>query len=296
MHPTSVASELEPASGWALLAGINNYEDPATHAPLECPVRDAIGLYTLLTHPGFGNLDKEHVVLLLDGTDDEIEHTARVVVARLERRYHFTARPDIDSEIRGKRKRPSRSEILAEINRIEHYADAAGLALVHISSHGYVWNGESYLIQPEARHGLYEDTAVPLSWVRDRLAGSQARHRLLIADLCFSGPDAETPPLPWNEASGSGVWRSLTRWLARRGEATRAAGGIAALTACERTEQCYEDDSHGVFTHYLLEALSGKADRDKKGFVSLKDAFEFVRGRQDLGHRAQHPALADPSP
>ena len=38
----------------------------------------------------------------------------------------------------------------------------------------------------------------------------------------------------------------------------------------------WPDKLKSVFTHYLLEALRGKADRDDKGFVSVQDVNRHV--------------------
>jgi hypothetical protein len=40
--------------------------------------------------------------------------------------------------------------------------------------------------------------------------------------------------------------------------------------------QEWEQEEHGVFTHYLIEGLSGRADRDQKGFVTVDDLRKHV--------------------
>jgi hypothetical protein len=45
---------------------------------------------------------------------------------------------------------------------------------------------------------------------------------------------------------------------------------IAASTA-QQVAQEWREKQHGVFTYYLLEGLSGQADRAGKGFVTVDD-------------------------
>jgi len=189
----------QPIRGWAVLIGINNYTDQFTHPPLRCCVRDAIGLYVILTHPNYSNFQPEHVLLLLDGTDDEIRRAAQAVVQKLEQDYHFSARLGIVGEIVGKRLLPQRETILAEIHRAAHNANPEDLLLVHFAGHGYIFDGEMYLVPP-----LYFWTAILLRWVKEGLQQSRAQHKVLLPDAlkwtkkfgvhytCFSCPPTDT--------------------------------------------------------------------------------------------------------
>jgi len=53
------------------------------------------------------------------------------------------------------------------------------------------------------------------------------------------------------------------------------------MTAANTNEFSLEDSKwggHGVFTHYLLEALGGKGDRDGDGIVTFTEVFDYVAG------------------
>jgi hypothetical protein len=50
---------------------------------------------------------------------------------------------------------------------------------------------------------------------------------------------------------------------------------IAASTA-QQVAQEWQEAKHGVFTYYLLEGLTGKADYASKGFVSVQDLQTYV--------------------
>ncbi len=53
---------------------------------------------------------------------------------------------------------------------------------------------------------------------------------------------------------------------------------MAVLASCKQGQKSWEWPAQGcsVFTYYLLEALAGQADFDKKGFVTVSDASRYV--------------------
>lgn len=72
---------------------------------------------------------------------------------------------------------------------------------------------------------------------------------------------------------------------------------MAILSSSKMDQLSWEwsDKGQGVFTYYLLEALTGQADRDEKGFVSVQDARRHVSDSVKLWasqrNRSQKPTL-----
>jgi uncharacterized caspase-like protein len=68
------------------------------------------------------------------------------------------------------------------------------------------------------------------------------------------------------------------------------AEGIAILASCKQGQLSYEWREHeqSVFTHYVLEAMRGIADRDEKGFVQVQDASRYVSDRVKLWASQHH--------
>ncbi len=73
-----------------------------------------------------------------------------------------------------------------------------------------------------------------------------------------------------------------------------------SITAADTNEFSLEDSKwggHGVFTHFLLEALEGKGDANGNGIVTFTEVFDYVssnvtratQGRQN----PQHAGLGD---
>ena len=87
--------------GWAVLVGINTYNDDLTSS-LQCCVRDAIALYAFVTHPSYTNLAPQHVHLVLDGLEVELRAAALSVADSL-RKYGLELRKDFGDEIVRKR-------------------------------------------------------------------------------------------------------------------------------------------------------------------------------------------------
>jgi uncharacterized caspase-like protein len=75
------------------------------------------------------------------------------------------------------------------------------------------------------------------------------------------------------------------------------AEGMAVLASCKQGQLSYELETKegSVFTRFLLEALTGQADRDEKGFVTVQDASRHVTNGVKLWasqrNRSQTPTL-----
>ena len=59
------------------------------------------------------------------------------------------------------------------------------------------------------------------------------------------------------------------------------AEGMAVLASCKQGQLSWEwrEERRSVFTYYLLQALEGKADLDKKGFVTISDVHRYLTDR-----------------
>jgi uncharacterized caspase-like protein len=248
---------------WAILVGINEYVDEYMHARLRCCVRDAIGIYLLLTHPDHGNFDPQRVALLIDGSDQRVQAAVDAVAGRLQQSYGITFRPGIAGEILARRQAPLRENILAQLHRTAYSTRSEDLFLFHCSSHGYVFDGAIYLVPPQARHPQYAETAINLDGVKKHLLQSQARHKVVILDACYSGSAAAHSALTVHDKVREGLLADTE--------------AVCVLGSCLPWEPCYEHaDAHGVFTYFLLDGLTGRADEAGRGCVTLEDLHRHV--------------------
>lgn len=119
------------------------------------------------------------------------------------------------------------------------------------------------------------------------LQSSRAKHKLCIADACNSGA------LDYNTGLVvKGPSASPSRHIYQ--EYANAQSGIALLMSSSAGEDSHEDSQlrQGVFTYFLLRAMSGSADFNNDNVVSIKEIFHYVfRQVKEYTGGAQSPWL-----
>lgn len=125
-----------------------------------------------------------------------------------------------------------------------------------------------------------------LSEVRGLVEGSSAAIRILIVDACRSGAVTRR--------KGGRVSKGFDITL----EAAPSAEGFVILTSSAPGEDAQESDEirGSFFSHYLISALLGAADRDANGSVTLSEAFAYASTRTvaataRTGPGPQHPTF-----
>lgn len=105
--------------------------------------------------------------------------------------------------------------------------------------------------------------------VSDIMKESKARHKLVIADACHSG-SLLAAKIPVQDA------------LVKYYDAfEQSQGGIALMMSSKREEYSLEDAGlrSGVFSHFLIEGLKGKADYDGNKILTIEELFDYVYNR-----------------
>jgi hypothetical protein len=160
---------------------------------------------------------------------------------------------------------PTKANILVSLKAIADATEPDDLLLFYYSGHGDEVEGASYLVARDGRRLVLGDTAVPVSRIKEIIEAAPARAKVILLDACHSGADV----------GGKGV-RPMSAEFIRR--VFEEAEGLAILASCKQGQLSYEwrENERSVFTHFLLEALRGKADQDEKGFVSVQDVSRHV--------------------
>jgi uncharacterized caspase-like protein len=150
------------------------------------------------------------------------------------------------------------------------------VVLIYLAGHGlqgvYVpTDSDGYRNRVE-----YED-------IKQRLSVCQARQKLVIADACYSGsllaaktPMFESVDLFYKKLSASG-------------------GGTSFLLSSKSEEYSQESQGlrQGIFSHYLIEGLKGKADANKDKLVTLDELYAYVHKHvREYSLNLQTPVLA----
>jgi uncharacterized caspase-like protein len=213
---------------WAVLVGVNAYDDAHHFGPLHVSVRDVAATREQLIAGGF---DPARIRLLTDNTEEK----------------------------------PTRVNILAALKSVADATEPDDLLLFYYSGHGDEAGGHSYLVGRDGRHLVLSDTAVPVARVKQIIEAAPARAKVILLDACHSGANiGQKGPQPMTAAFIQRVFEQ--------------AEGLTILASCKQGQFSYEWRAQkcSVFTHYLLDALRGAADRDEKGFVTVQDASRHV--------------------
>jgi len=170
-----------------------------------------------------------------------------------------------------KRLQPYRANIQQQIELACGNAEKGDLVLIAFSGHGIHQGKASYLCPTDAKVSD-TDTLISMDWVYERLQRSQADLRLMMVDACRNVP----PELGGTRSLSSSERKDVTRAFVAATE--RLPEGILLLNSCSEGEFATEDKDlgHGVFMHYLLEGLRGKADKDNDRKVTLDELFRFA--------------------
>lgn len=157
---------------------------------------------------------------------------------------------------------PTFSNIEAELTRMCQTVGTDDLLWVHFACHGTLIEKQPVLIGENTRHATLDSTALPLAKIEALMRGSKAKRLVLTLDACHTGVE---------------MGRDLSdpAFIQNAFELAEGFALIAASTA-QQVAQEWREAKHGVFTYYLLEGLTGKADYSSKGFVSVQDLQTYV--------------------
>ncbi len=160
---------------------------------------------------------------------------------------------------------PTRDNVLTALKAVADATEPDDLLLFYYSGHGDEDGGESYLVARNGRRLVLGDTAIRLRRVREIMEGAPARAKVIILDACHSGANI----------GGKGP-KPMSAGFIRR--VFEQAEGLVVLASCKQGQLSYEwrENERSVFTHFLLEALTGQADRDDKKFVTVQDTHRHV--------------------
>jgi hypothetical protein len=157
---------------------------------------------------------------------------------------------------------PNRDNVEAELIRLCGAAGPDDLLWAHFACHGKLVDGNPVLITNETRASTLAKRALPLAEVESQMRASEARRLVITLDACHVGIKKG---------------RSIADPEFIR-NAHELAEGFALLAAStdQQIAQEWEEVQHGVFSYYLLEGLSGRADRAGKRFVTVSDLATHV--------------------
>jgi hypothetical protein len=154
---------------------------------------------------------------------------------------------------------------------LEHVRSQTQL-VVYVSTHAYVGDDDRvYLAGKDFNFDRMPLTGLPLDWLVERLEAASSQDKLLLLDCTHpgTGRDLERQPSP-------------PELLARLKTPLRTVTVVASCGEGERGQILPEAD-RGLFAHFVAEAFSGRADRDRDLHVSAEELFEFLQSEMPAG-------------
>ena len=136
------------------------------------------------------------------------------------------------------------------------------LVLVYFAGHGREAKDQALLVPQDATLESLPVTGIPIQYIRDLLDRCRARQKVFILDACHSGAGRDVATM------GAGFRHALD-----------AGKGLYTIASCDADQISYEwpEKKHGVFTHYLVEAIRHGAPVGTDGQVALDRVYESTR-------------------
>ena len=182
---------------------------------------------------------------------------------------------------------PTQMDIVNVLQRMSASAREEDLLLFYYSGHGELELNEGYLVTKNTVFGSLSETALSLRHIQSIIKASRARAKVIILDACHAGANGF-------RKGGSGLPPAFFRRV------YQLASGTVILTSCQEAEQSHiwPTKQHSAYTYFLLDALKGNADRDRKGFVCVEDIDAHVTNgmaawTERFGHRQTPGKYAD---
>ncbi|MEO8497949.1 MAG: SUMF1/EgtB/PvdO family nonheme iron enzyme [Planctomycetota bacterium] len=163
--------------------------------------------------------------------------------------------------------KPFKSNIEQQLELVLKLAGKDDMVVLAFSGHGVHLEGGSYLCPIDAQ---LDDpvTLVSLEKIYGQMKDSAAALKLILVDACRNDP----------KLGGQKGLAESTKLFADAIKGDELPKGSILLNSCTAGEVSWEDENfkHGVFMHFLLEGLKGKADDNKSGDVTLSELSKYV--------------------
>ena len=226
----------------AVIIGINQYKDKSI-PDLNFARADAEAIYNVLSDPELGRISPDNIFLLLD--EDATQRKIRSAIGT---------------------KIPRRA---GEDDVVYIYFAGHGAPVIDPRS-GSKDGMEKYLVPVDAELEDLRATGISMEEIKKFFGWIEAKQVIFFIDSCYSGgAGGRTFQNPQYRTRASLTDEFLDNL---------ASEGRVVISACNVNEVSLEisNMNHGLFTHYLVEGLQGKGDKDRDGLVTIDELYEYV--------------------
>ncbi len=224
---------------WAVIVGISDYKNNPQIADLKYADRDAQAFYNFLISAQGGAFQPDHIQLLTN---------EKATVSNLRRALGTFLGRTADKD----------------------------LVIIFMAGHGAPdpkkWEN-LYFLTYDADPNSLPNTAYPMWEMETALQRFiKAKRVIVITDACHSAA-LSGGMIAMRGQDGYRVSEYMKKLVESR-------EGCTFITASRAGEGSQESEQwgggHGVFTYFLLEGLKGKADRNRDGFVTIKETYDYL--------------------
>jgi formylglycine-generating enzyme required for sulfatase activity len=261
LQPAAEAAGSVIASGptlWVLLVDVGRYDHPRIF-PLPATLSDMDALEAV-----YRAMQPDHRLF------------SRCIVWRLS-----ATKPNLPFEDRPKRQ--NIRDLFEDKDRGIIAKTAPGdTVLFFFGGHGITYKGEQWILPMDAIPGRYENTAIRLeqlfTWLRQ--IEENGGRTVLFLDACRNEVLQPETGRPGAAQSGQMTPEFFDKLLANaRGRAIFSAvreGQYAKNDTFPDPLQPQARREYGVFSHFIIQGLLGKADRDADGVITLSELNEYA--------------------
>jgi len=227
------------AKRWALVIGVDKYQDPQI-SPLKGSDNDArLIADALVRYAGF---PRDQVILL--STDQPTE------------------------------RQPTRVNILRRLSNLSTAVPKDGLLLVSFAGHGMERSGQAFLLPSDAQISdqisFLEETAISMNRVKERIKETGVSQVVVLLDACRNDPGGRADAInPLSNAYTNAFNFDL------RNREVQAFATVYATGIGQRAYE-YTEKKQGYFSWAVVEGLKGGAANDK-GEVTLSQLVKYVQ-------------------
>jgi len=176
--------------------------------------------------------------------------------------------------------------------KLKNKAGKEDMVIIYFAGHGATERDvmspdgdglEKYLLPYNADLKDLYSSALPMREISHIFHRIRSERIIFIADSCYSGASGGRT-VSFSEVRANISDAFLDRIIGGK--------GTIILTASGANEVSVENEEfrHGVFTHYLLEGLKGKADTDKDSLITVDEIYKYVSDRVPKATgQEQHP-------
>jgi len=172
------------------------------------------------------------------------------------------------------------TDILSDIEKLVQGAAKGDTVLFFFAGHGHLHNGEAFLLLPHSEQGSWEQTALPLRDIADRLRTPE-RVNVRIIDACHSGLDVRDGG---EQLDARGFARTVLE---------NTPHAWVTLASCAEDELSYPDPGvgNGIFTRALCDAITeSPAGPVYPETLKMKVVDKVLKRASQLGHH-QTPVM-----